>query len=275
MRSCLIVLLMLAALPASAERLVVAGGTATEILFALGAGDDIVAVDSTSRWPPAARALPDIGYVRALSAEGILALRPDRVLLSHEAGPPATVAALQGAVPTLQLAPLGGPAALPEQVRQLGTAVGKAAPADELATRLEQALVALRQPAAADAPSALVLLAAGPRGVMVAGRDTPAAALLAWLGLNNSAASVQGYKPMSAEALLALKPELLIVAETEPGNFRLEEHAPLRHTPAVASDRVLVADAMWLLGMGPRLPEALAAIRDLAVQEPVLAWQPK
>lgn len=275
MRYGVLMMLVLAAMPASAERLVVAGGTATEILFALGAGADIVAVDSTSLWPQQVRALPNIGYVRTLSAEGILALHPDRVLLGHEAGPPPTVATLKHMVPTVQLAPINTPAELPAQVRQLGTAVGKTEAAEQLAARLEQELEALHHVVAAHAPNVLVLLAAGPRGVLVAGRDTPAAELLSWLGLGNSADSVQGYKPMSAEAMLALQPDLLVVAETEPGNFHLENHAALRLTPAVTSGRVLVADAMWLLGMGPRLPEALVAIRDLAAGKPGLAWQPK
>src|SRR5690606_32050628 len=120
-----------------------AGGTATEILFALGAGADIVAVDSTSLWPQQVRALPNIGYVRTLSAEGILALHPDRVLLGHEAGPPPTVATLKHMVPTVQLAPINTPAELPAQVRQLGTAVGKTEAAEQLAARLEQELEAL------------------------------------------------------------------------------------------------------------------------------------
>ena len=62
------------------ERLVVAGGCATEIVYALGAGDRVVAVDSTSAWPPEARDLPRIGYVRALPVEGILSMEPDRLL---------------------------------------------------------------------------------------------------------------------------------------------------------------------------------------------------
>ncbi|QJX01792.1 ABC transporter substrate-binding protein [Alcanivorax sp. IO_7] len=64
------------------QRLVVAGGELTEIVYALDAGDRLVAVDSTSNYPAAARQLPKLGYVRALPVEGTLALKPDLVLLS-------------------------------------------------------------------------------------------------------------------------------------------------------------------------------------------------
>jgi hypothetical protein len=68
-------------------RVVVAGGDLTEIAFALGAGDRIVGVDATSTHPPEADDLPDIGYFRRLSAEGVLSLAPDLLLAAPETGP--------------------------------------------------------------------------------------------------------------------------------------------------------------------------------------------
>ena len=73
-------LLLLIAFPllshAAVERLVTLGGDVTEIVYALHAEESLVARDSTSSWPPAAQKLPDVGYLRQLNAEGILALRP-------------------------------------------------------------------------------------------------------------------------------------------------------------------------------------------------------
>lgn len=74
--------ILLAALPlfasAAAERVISLGGDVTEIVYALNAGQQLVAKDSTSTWPAAAQKLPDVGYLRQLNAEGILSLRPDR-----------------------------------------------------------------------------------------------------------------------------------------------------------------------------------------------------
>ena len=63
-------LLAAPALAAPPERVVSLGGAVTEIVVALGAQDRLVARDSTSEYPPSVTALPDVGYVRALSPEG-------------------------------------------------------------------------------------------------------------------------------------------------------------------------------------------------------------
>ncbi len=71
------------------SRIVAAGGVVTEIAYALGRADRLVGVDSTSLHPAEAlQTKPNIGYVRALSAEGVLSLRPDRVIAVEGAGPP-------------------------------------------------------------------------------------------------------------------------------------------------------------------------------------------
>lgn len=77
----------LATAKAAEQRIISIGGSVTEIIFALGAGDRLVAVDSTSLYPADATELPDVGYMRRLSAEPILALGPDRILAIEDAGP--------------------------------------------------------------------------------------------------------------------------------------------------------------------------------------------
>ena len=69
------------------SKLSIAGGSLTEIVYLLGAEKQIVAVDVTSNYPPKARALPSIGYVRNLSAEGILSLDPTLVLGEDDMAP--------------------------------------------------------------------------------------------------------------------------------------------------------------------------------------------
>ncbi len=83
----LLVALPLAVSGAAQEKIVALGGDVTEIVYALGAEDALVARDSTSQWPQQATALPDVGYLRQLNAEGILAMRPTLVLASAQAQP--------------------------------------------------------------------------------------------------------------------------------------------------------------------------------------------
>lgn len=82
----------------SFARIVSLTGDITEIIFALGLGDRIVGVDSSATYPPGPTgALPNVGYQRRLSAEGILALTPTLVLRDEAAGPPEALAQLRAA----------------------------------------------------------------------------------------------------------------------------------------------------------------------------------
>ena len=69
------------------SRIVVAGGSITEILFFLNESKNIVAVDTTSNYPEDAKNYPSIGYVRALSAEGVLSLNPTLIIGENDMGP--------------------------------------------------------------------------------------------------------------------------------------------------------------------------------------------
>jgi ABC-type hemin transport system substrate-binding protein len=82
---------------AQEQRVVSVGGAITEIIYALGAEKKLVAVDTTSLHPKAALLLPKVGYMRTLSAEGVLSMRPSLVLATSEAGPPPVIAQLKSA----------------------------------------------------------------------------------------------------------------------------------------------------------------------------------
>ena len=69
------------------EKVVVAGGSLTEIMYFLGLQQKIVALDVTSSYPKEAKKLPSIGYVRALSTEGVLSLDPTLVIGENDMGP--------------------------------------------------------------------------------------------------------------------------------------------------------------------------------------------
>ena len=76
-------------------RLISIDGAITEIIYQLNAAENLVAVDSTSKHPKAATELPNVGYMRALSAEGILSLQPTQIITTSAAGPQAVIAQLK------------------------------------------------------------------------------------------------------------------------------------------------------------------------------------
>ncbi|MET4696498.1 ABC-type hemin transport system substrate-binding protein [Endozoicomonas sp. NE35] len=90
----------------SPPRIISAGNGITEIIYALGAGDQLIAVDSTSVYPAEVHRLPKLGYHKQLSAEGILAMNPSILVGTDDMGPPATIEQLKGAGLTISALPL-------------------------------------------------------------------------------------------------------------------------------------------------------------------------
>jgi iron complex transport system substrate-binding protein len=88
---------------AGAPRLISLTGGMTEVIYRLKAERWLVATDTTSVFPEAALHTPKVGYMRALSAEGVLSLKPTAVLGTHEVGPPAVLDQLRDAGVALQL----------------------------------------------------------------------------------------------------------------------------------------------------------------------------
>ena len=89
-----VVLLPTGLIAENAKNVLSIGGSVTEIVYALGEEDRLIARDSTSVFPVAAEALPDVGYMRALSPEGVLAVSPGLIISEDGAGPPETIAVL-------------------------------------------------------------------------------------------------------------------------------------------------------------------------------------
>jgi iron complex transport system substrate-binding protein len=69
------------------QRVITVGAPATEIVFALGAGDSVIATDTTSTRPDPVPSLPKVGYMRQLAAEGIISLKPDVIVAVEKSGP--------------------------------------------------------------------------------------------------------------------------------------------------------------------------------------------
>lgn len=268
--------------PASArepalERVVSIGGVVTELVYELGAEDRLVAVDSTSLYPPEAlERLPDVGYLRALSAEPILALEPDLVLALEDAGPPEALAHLRDAGVRLEVVPNDpSPAGVAEKTHVIGAALGLEEEADRLAARLETELTALETAleGVEPRPRVLFLLSVGRGAPMAGGRETTADGIISLAGGQNAVRAFEGFKPLSPEAALSAAPEVLLVTrstlEALGGREALLARPEIAGTPAGETGRLVVMDALLLLGFGPRTPQA---VRELAAElQPDLA----
>jgi iron complex transport system substrate-binding protein len=264
---CAACLSFMALAEAGKPRIVSADGSITETVYALGAERSLVGVDTTSNYPAEVRSLPRVGYLRALPFEGVLALRPDVLLTTEEAAPDKTLERLkQAGVDVIQLPVARSPADTMARIREVGRVVGKEAQADAVIEDMQQHVD--RITAATDGSSArvLFLMAAGNHGVMIAGRDTAAHALLEALGASNAMGDVNGYKPANREALLASRPDAIVIAESRPGQFNIAQWPQLAALEAWKQGRHYVGDSMLLLGFGPRLPQAMEAVAGVLAE---------
>ena len=249
----------------AADRIVVAGGSLSELIYALGAGERVVGVDETTSYPPETAALPHIGYWKQLSSEGILSLRPTRFITWQDAGPQLVFDQLRSqhvAVLTLPRVP-----ATVEQmyanIRTLARELGDEERGTALINTLSQRLEKVAQSSASKpAPvSALFILSAGGSAPQVAGKGSVADAIMTLAGARNVAQHPQ-YRSYSAEALIAANPEVIIVtSQMVDGDLnRLSTIAGITRTNAWKNQRIVVLDQSLILGMGPRVADAVETL---------------
>ncbi len=247
-------------------RVVTADGAITEIVYRLGLETLLVGVDTTSGYPEQTDSLPKIGYLRALPFEGVLALKPDLLITSERAAPAENLERLARAgVQVEKLPSARTPEAALERIVTVGGLLGEAERAEVLASELRSKINRIQQASATreNRPAVLFILAAGNHSVMLAGEGTSASALLDAVGAVNAVSGIQGYKPANREAILASRPDAIVIAESTPGQFAIDSWPEVERLDAWQSGHRLVADGMLLLGFGPRLPDAMAAVNEV------------
>ena len=128
---------------ADTSRIAAIGGSITEIVYALGEEGHLVARDSTSRYPAAAKVLPDVGYMRQLSAEGVLSVNPSGILALHGSGPREAVDVLKkSSVPFIDVPEHYSHDGILEKIRIVGKALGVDAKAETLIAETDAKLKA-------------------------------------------------------------------------------------------------------------------------------------
>ena len=244
-----------------ASRIAVAGGSLTEIVYLLGAQDRILAVDTTSNYPQAATELPSVGYVRNLSAEGLLSLAPTLILGEDDMGPPAVLDQLaQAGVATVRVAEQHDAEGILQKIACVGDVLGMADQADgrirELRTVANKLFAYGVGPGS---PRVAMLLSLRDGAPVAAGDNTSGGGFLRMAGARNVFGSIDGWKPVSTEAFAAANPEVIVIPERGVralGSVAdVAAHPSLRLTDAARNDRIVVMDGMAMLGFGPRTLE--------------------
>jgi len=270
--------LVAAALPARAQtqRVISVGSALTEIVYALGAEKMLVGVDTTSLYPAAARSLPQVGYMRALSAEGVLSLKPTLVIATTAAGPATTLDQLKATgIEVLILPDHYDYESVIAKIELVGKLTGKTAEAQAMIAqgRADMASLAAKLAAVPARPRVLFLLSMGGSAPQAAGAGTAADGIIKLAGGTNAVEGYSGYRPLTPEAVIASRADFVLVTrQTVEAMGSIEKilaQPALSQTPAGKAGRVLQFDTLLLLGFGPRTPEA--ATQLAAALHPELA----
>lgn len=254
---------MLMANVQATERIVSTAGYASEIVTILGESDKLVGVDTTSQRPVAVmESKKKIGYRRQLSAEGVLSLQPDLILLAPDAGPQAVVDQLKASkVKLLQLQDKQTLAGIQENIDLIAKEIGAEAQAKifiEQISETEKKLTALLHQHSAE-KSALVLIDTGSQGIFALGKNTAGDNLLKLLRLNNHFTET-GNKPFSNEALAGNNANVILLASRNEAKeaatiAKLAPNHPLQAQLAQTSvgkkGCVFAVNILDALGFGP------------------------
>ncbi|WP_407179984.1 hemin ABC transporter substrate-binding protein [Bradyrhizobium sp. STM 3562] len=250
---------------ADADRIVALGGAITEILYALGQEDKIVAVDATSLYPP--QALKDkhnVGYFRAVSAEGILSERPTRVLMVEGSGPAAALETVaQADIPINRVPDAPTAEGVVAKIITVGEVIGMSDEARKLANQVKARFAELAQFRERIGASKRVLFVIALQNgrPLVGGRGTAGDAIVTLAGGMN-VADFDGYKLMADDAIIDAAPDVIVMME-RPAGSASEDVLSLPSfaaTPAGKARALVIMDGLYLLGFGPRTPDAA---RDL------------
>ncbi|WP_320346862.1 cobalamin-binding protein [Castellaniella sp.] len=244
----------------ASPRIITLAPNATELVYAAGAGADIVGTVLSSDYPPEARTIPRVGDGIQFSEESILALRPTLVIGWQPSDVTRSLAQ--------RLAPLGVPLIytnpkslddIPQLIRDLGARLGTQRTAEDTARDLERRIRALR-PAPPPPQTVFIEISADP--LYTLGRDPLTNDLLARCGgVNPYADSTIPAPQISVESVLHLNPQVLILSPSGHDTLAARRAWWAQHGLAAArTGRIYAIDPDQLHRPGPRLVAAAETI---------------
>ena len=241
------------------SRIVVAGGSITEILFFLNESQNIVAVDTTSNYPKDAKNYPSIGYVRALSTEGVLSLNPTLIIGENDMGPRNVLEQLKKTKIELRvLDEKNSIKGIKEKISCIGSIIGKNVNFTKNIS-FEKSISKLKIISKANSKKnikGLVILMMQGTSPVVAGKNTSGEDFLKMIGSENTMNSFEGWKPAGKESILLSNPNFILVTQRATKNYgslnSFLKESGIEMTEAARTQSVFSLDGMSFLGFGPR-----------------------
>lgn len=242
-------------------RIVSLSGAITETLAGLGMQDNIVGIDVTSTYPESIQSKPRVGHTHNLNVEAILTMRPDYVLSMKERGikPEQATQLQQAGIKVWIIEQDYSVQGTKDIINKLADSFHRKEEAQKMITAIDEDLKNL--PQYNEKPSVLFIYARGAGTLSVAGDDTPMAKMIALAGGVNAAGGIEGFKPLTAEALVKQNPDAILLFDT--GLESLDGPEGMLKVPGIAQTNAgknknfIVMDGELLASFGPRVALAI------------------
>ena len=243
------------------SRIVAAGGSITEILFFLGQEKKIVALDVTSTYPEQTKELPSIGYVRGLSAEGILSMNPSLIIGENDMGPPTVVNQLREIDIDLRTIPEDQSV---EGILKKIYCVASILDIEDIAK--EKIDIELSSPITElnnivkskkiEEVKIMLILSMKGSSPIVAGRNTSGHGYIEMIGAKNAFDSFEGWQVVSSESILKENPDFIILPQRDLHKnsdvSKIIDDPIFSNINAGIQNNFIFDDGMAILGFSPR-----------------------
>ncbi|GAA5219899.1 heme/hemin ABC transporter substrate-binding protein [Membranihabitans marinus] len=247
------------------KRIISLSGFVTELLYDLDLGNQIVGVDVTSTYPDDVKSLPQLGHISQINAEGIMSLSPDLILVDAQQ---------MAQNPVFEQLANSGVEILPVQTQfTLHNAYNVAEQLSEHIAIDHEKIKELKQQLDQDSVSlndfknqiekpakVLFIYARGAGNLMVAGKETSAAAIIKCAGGINAVEEFQGFRALTAESLLESNPDVVLMFESGLASFDnvegLSQIPGMSQTAAFKNKKIIAMDGHYLTSFGPRVGKA-------------------
>ncbi|PSK94233.1 heme/hemin ABC transporter substrate-binding protein [Taibaiella chishuiensis] len=245
-------------------RIVSLSGPVSEALASLGLEQNIVGVDVTSTYPESLNKVTKVGNTHNLNIEAILALKPTYVISMKERGinPEQATQLQQAGVKVWVIEQEYSIEGTKKYIGMLADSFGKKEAGQKLAAEIDSSFQTL--PKYDTKPSILFIYARGAGALSVCGRDMPMSKMIDLAGGTNAAADIEGFKPVTAEALIKQNPDGILLFTS--GLASVDGPEGMLKVPGVAATKAgknknfIVMDGELLAGFGPRV---VLAIKEL------------
>lgn len=255
------------------RRIVSVSKQINEFIYAIGAEHDLVAVDLTSIYPPQIRKLPTVGYHRALSAEGIISMKPTVFLTDGNVGPDAVLDQLRKVGIPIELMSPGGTVDSAEMLlTRLGTFFHREQAADSVLAQWKAGMNQLWSDTASWAgekrPRVLIIhFGQIVNNYLAVKSGSTADQMIRWAGGQNAVDSVGGMMRLTPELIARTAPDVIIATDVGFDRFgSAEKFATLPGvslTPAGRSGRIYRIDEQEIMYYGPRTPAAVRKLHEM------------